>query len=49
MEINIIIGLYGSGKTTLLNKINNNDFEKLSLDDIDFKSRSDEKRIEIIY
>ena len=49
MEINIIVGLYGTGKTTILDNMNNLEFEKLSLDTLDKNSRTDEKRIIIIF
>lgn len=49
MKLNIIIGLYGSGKSTILNNINDLEYEKLSLDDLDINSRTNEKRIKIIF
>lgn len=47
--MNIFIGLYGSGKSTILNEIDDLECEKFSLDDLDINSRTNEKRIKIIF
>ena len=49
MEVNIIVGLSGAGKTTILDNMNNLEFEKLSLDTLDKNTRTDEKRIMMIF
>ena len=49
MEICILIGLYGSGKSTILKNISSIELEKISLDELDIKTRTIEKRIHIIY
>jgi dephospho-CoA kinase len=49
MEIIILLGLSGSGKTTILNNINNDGILKLSLDEFDKNTRTNNKRINIIF
>ena len=49
MEIIILLGLYGSGKTTFLNNLNYAEIEKLSLDELDKSTRTNDKRINIIF
>ena len=49
MEIIILLGLYGSGKTTILNNLKNDELLKLSLDELDKNTRTNNKRINIIF
>ena len=49
MEIIILLRLYGSGKTTILNNLKNNEIVKFSLDELDKNTRTNYKRIDIIF
>ena len=49
MEITVLIGLYGSGKTTILNNLKNDEIVKLSLDELDKSTRTNNRRINIIF
>ncbi len=49
MEIIILLRFYGSGKTTILNNLKNNEIVKFSLDELDKHTRTNYKRIDIIF